>query len=611
MTEINSSVEDIVNEAIRTFSPIYLEEEDYQQVLLQCEPYPYLTSENGICILSKKKSGNKEGSECKIQPIASYVKVIHKLHNLDTEEIRVALEIDNGVSRIQKEFSRTILSKMEIRGLLTYGVKFVENYSDCLIRYLIMTEGKADTLHIHSSLGWSKIHNTPIFKCSEIIFPHKCKMKFHSSYRGNLDLQSHGSLTAWLSMIKSQVIGNLPMTVALLLAFASPILAFVTQKFDLGSLLFSISNESSKGKTTSGALITSVFSNPCLNKGTMRTFNATQNFIVSFLSQTSGLPVVFDEASEFSGDLEQLVYLLTSGCEKGRLDSNSEMRDEKSWRSIIISTSEINLLTDTSPNGLKARCFTIPDQLTKDADNADTIKTTVSSNYGVAGTAYLLWILDHKMNCLENDYLAAKNLLIQETSNSEREPSPLTYRILSKLAVVIVAAQYVSECFDLKLNFEAIQGYLLKIEKTTSQKTDFAMDSLDVILQEISKNSAKYLTSNKIWCDNAVGKITEEKDYKIIDILKIEFLAYCAKNKLHNSHQVLIKLKERGILQCENDRLTKRVRLNEHISVQTCYEFKISDVLCTRQGLSSGQMTQISKDKQLIPIDSQDDDINF
>lgn len=606
---MNENVSNVVNAAIKDFSPISIDEENISEVLQNCDPYPYLTTDNGICMLMKKKSGSSNSpSEFRVQPIASFVKVSHKLHNVDEESISIVLQIDNGVKRIEKEFDRTVLTKMEIRVLLTYGVRFLESYADALIRYLVMTETNADTLHIHSVLGWANNGNFPVFKCSEILCPSNSAIDLKSTYRGNLDLQPQGSLDVWLSMVKSEVIGNLPLTVTLLLAFASPILAYVTDTFDLGSIIFMIANESSKGKSTSAMLVTSTFSNPRLNCGTMRSFNSTQNSLVTFLSKASGIPVAFDEASAFSGNFDQLLYLLSSGVEKSRLDGNSEMKPEKSWKSVILTTSEFGLISDdTSANGLKARCFSIQDELTKSASNADCIKTTVTTNYGGAGKAYVQWLLDNKISSITDDYIKMKNVLINESMKSGHQTSPLTQRILSKLAVVLLAAHYASACFDLNIDIQGVQEYLLNMERKVSVKTDFAKSALDIVMQEISKNSSKFLTPDRPSGQNIVGKVTEEKGFKTIAILKTEYQAYCKKNKIQNPHKVLTKLKDEGILQCEADRLTRRVRLEENLPVQTCYVFQIPDTIC----MPSDRKTNLNLGKQLIPLDNINDTINF
>lgn len=590
-----ADVNQAICEAITTFSPVYIDDDSYKEFSTHCKPYPFLVSNEGICALMKKSSG--KAIECKIQPISSFVAVKHKLFNFETNEMSLALEINNGVNMIDEKFSRTILNKLEIKALLKYGVKFLENYSDMLIRYLLISENSADTVYVFDSIGWGRLNGVSIFKYNQIMCPSKFEGNFQSTYAGSLDIQPHGSLEKWLSMLKTEVIGNIPLTVCALLGFASPILASITEKYDLGSLIFSLSNDSSKGKSTSAMLASSIFSNPKLNRGTMRSFNSTQNFLVTFLSQISGLPVSLDEASEFVGDMNQLLYLLSSGVEKGRLNGNSEMKPEKSWESIILTTSEIDTLSENDQSGLNVRCFVIHDELTTSALNADHIRKAVLTNYGVAGRAYIQWLLDNKVNQIENDYLKAKKQLIQESLKTKK-PSPLTKRILSKLAVVLVAARYARKCFGLDIDIDDIETYLLNIERQVAVKTDFAMSSLDTILQEISRNSLKFLTSDRPSGQNIVGKISEEEEYKTIAILKTEFQSYCSKNKIQNPHKVLTKLKKDGILQCETDRLTKRVRLAENMPLETCYILKVPDASSpSRQ--TGNQLPKLTSDDEL------------
>jgi hypothetical protein len=300
--------------------------------------------------------------------------------------------------------------------------------------------------------------------------------------------------------------------------------------------------------------------------------------------------------AEYSGNISQSLYQLSSGVEKGRLNSNSEMEAEKSWESIILTTSEYDILTENSPNGLKARCFVIHDQLTRSAENATRIKKTVLENYGVAGQAYIQWLLDNKANQIVSDYLKAKKQLIQESLKA-RKPSPLTKRILSKLAVVLVAARYARKCFGLNINIVEIKAYLLNMERQVAVKTDIIANPLDIILQEISRNSLRFLTPNRPSGQNIVGKISEEKEYKTIAILKTEFQFYCEKNKIQNTHKVLTKLKAKGILQTEEDRLTKRVRLNDFMPIQTCYILKVPDKSSKHQ--SGNRLPQLTSDGEL------------
>ena len=86
-------------------------------------------------------------------------------------------------------------------------------------------------------------------------------------------------------------------------------------------------------------LATSVFSNPTLNKGTMITFNTTENALNEFVAQSNGVSVALDEAIIFnSNDIQKILYTICSGRSKMRLDGNSEIREVKEFSSVIFTT---------------------------------------------------------------------------------------------------------------------------------------------------------------------------------------------------------------------------------------------------------------------------------
>lgn len=174
--------------------------------------------------------------------------------------------------------------------------------------------------------------------------------------------------------MKQDVLPSVPLTFCLLLGFVAPILSYLSGKYDLGTLIFTLANKSSKGKTTSAMLAVSVFSNPTLGKGTMRSFFETQNFLLSVLSTGNSFPIAFDEAATYNSDFEKLFYLIAGGEDKGRLNSNSEMRPRRSWKTVVLLTSEFPTMGDSTPNGIKARCFNLSDPLTNSAEQADRIK---------------------------------------------------------------------------------------------------------------------------------------------------------------------------------------------------------------------------------------------
>ena len=228
---------------------------------------------------------------------------------------------------------------------------------------MLVSEQHADTIESYTQLGWIDINGTKAFKSNRLIAQGDSKKE--AKYLGNLDIEPKGDRDKWFDMIKSEVIGNIPLTTVMLAGFASPILGYLNQQYDLGSILFNLSNSSSKGKTTAAMLATSVFGNPAIDKSTMITFNATSNALVSFASKCNSHTIALDEAIiSTASDVTKQLYTLCAGRDKLRLNTDSELKEVSSFSSFIISTAEFDLIPDSATNGIRARVFELNDIFT-------------------------------------------------------------------------------------------------------------------------------------------------------------------------------------------------------------------------------------------------------
>jgi hypothetical protein len=575
--EADCSLESAIETVLSSLNNIFLNEEIYHAYRENAPDFPFIVSNKGVCKLCDKKS--RSFTSFWLEPVSSYIKVKSKNICMETGEVKVCVELDNGSNIVCLNFDRSIFTTSGIKKLLEFGVAFFEPKPNSFLEYLMKSDRQAKIEHVHSALGWSKIDGVPVFKSYEILAPSKDALGVTNKYSGTLNIEPKGSIEKWLNMVKEDVIPYIPLTLCMVLGFASPLLALLTDKYDLGTFVFNIGGESSTGKSTSAMLFVSTFSNPILSKGTMRSFFDTTNFLTAFLAQGGTFPVAFDEAAVFSkGDFNfnQLMYLIAGGRDKGRLNSDATMKPERSWKTIVLTTAEFEMTDDFSPNGIRARCFSITDTLTTSAAHSDRIKKVVTENFGISGNRFIQWVLDNKYLDLETDYNECKNILYNSLESSEAYDRPLAKRVLAKFAVILQTAVYVSSCFSLQIDLEKFKDYLISLEKNISAKTDLVTTALDCILQEVSRNSGKYLTSDNIYCHNVVGKLTEDNTTKTIYIMKTEFSNICKKYGLQKA-QILKKFKEQSLLDCEPDRDEKRVRLKDNMPEEPCYILKIND----------------------------------
>lgn len=567
-----ASIDTLVHQVMQKFSRMKIDENAYSDLSNWVDGFPYLIAPTGICKVERQKKGTE--STYWITPVASFLVDVKRLVFLDEPRVDLILQYSDGITIKELQVDREqTLSKPGIKSLLGKGISFNESRCELLLTYLLWSEQRAPKESVHCHLGWVKEKGAYTFRGYESF---SAVGSSPSHYVGNLDIKPRGNLDVWLDMVKNNVLPYPQITFCLLLGFAAPVLSRLYLKFDLGSLVFNISNDSSRGKTTAAMLASSVFSCPFLGQGTVRSFHATQNFLTRFLSDVSAFTVVLDEGATYSGDFNQLFYLIAAGEEKGRLEKDGTMKEPLSWNNIVITTAEFLPVKDDSANGIRTRCFNITDNMTEDAAHADRIKATISENYGHAGNRFVQWLLTLSDDDLESDYQFCQQTLHDTLNDAGMTESPFTNRVFSKLAVVLQVADYVYQCLDLDINTKDLIQYIVRIERNVNSSTDSVQRSIDIILAEVSRNSSHYMSKGKFPPENCLGKIDPNGDYKVIAILKAEFNSICKRNSLQPMF-VLKSLRERQMLDREGDRLSKRVRLQRNLPEQSCYIIKIYD----------------------------------
>lgn len=570
--DTENSIRTLVHRTISKFRSIRISEENYNSLFGSVSIFPYLVTQEGVCLVESKEK-NKE-TIYYVCPISSYMAITKRLTYLGQNLVELSIEYHDGASMKEAVVSREeILSKSGIKTLLSRGIAFNESRSDLLLSYLLRSEQQAPVEHVHSQLGWYQKDSNLIFRGYQSFGSDDSLV---SHYRGPLDIKPCGEIKNWLDMVKQDVLPHTPLTFCLLLGFASPVLSLLYSKYDLGTLVFNLANDSSRGKTTTAMLAASVFSNPAVGRGCVQSFHGTQNFLTSLLSTTSGFATVFDEGATFNGDFSQLLYLITAGKEKGRLGKDGLMKETLSWNNIVITTAEFSVINDDSPNGLRTRCFCLTDDMTQSAAHADRLKTVISENYGLAGNLFIPWILAQSAADVEKDYLDCIKLLQDQLQQMNAQPSPFTSRIFSKLAIILQVADYVSQCFDMDIDTDRLLSFIIQLERKVLTDINPVQRALDIILAEISRSSSHYISDSNLNPENTVGKIEQKDDVKLIAILKPEFERICQRHKLQ-SKIFLKELKIKMLLDCESDRLSKRVRLNRNLPEQVCYVLKIKD----------------------------------
>ncbi|MEF3194002.1 MAG: DUF927 domain-containing protein [Halothiobacillaceae bacterium] len=222
-------------------------------------------------------------------------------------------------------------------------------------------------------------------------------------------VRASGSLEDWGREVGSRIAGNDYLLFAACVGFAPPLLHLA----ELDSCIFHLWGLTSRGKTTLAQVAASVWGcgvDPAeSSRAYIRRWNATGNGMEGLAEAYSDILLVMDElgSSGDHRDFASLIYQLAGGQGKTAMNSNRTLKRPRSWRTICLSTGEIDikgkLAAEGRPmkGGLQHRAVDIEvSDIAAHVPEAqrmhfvDALKRACANHYGVAGPALLRAILD-------------------------------------------------------------------------------------------------------------------------------------------------------------------------------------------------------------------------
>lgn len=333
---------------------------------------------------------DKEENEFTVK-VANYMSVINQEVNLDTSEHFVNLEfqpINDSEHRLLKVQAADIVTYHSLNKLASKGLDVNEVNKQKVIKALRQSRENAPYIQSHQTLGFVQRNN-------QLVFNHQVSygLDAASSYVGPLDIQPKGDEDIYMDMIQSEVIGTLGLELALVFGVSSAMLGFINTQYPMESLMVHLVGSSSCGKSTTAILAASIWGNCNLREnGLISSFNTTLNALQKRLSGNFGVVQCLDELNQYSGnDITKLIYSLSEGRIRSRLNKECEINQLESWNTLILSTGEKSILGMATQNeGLRVRLFefTMP-QWTKSAENSNQIKSITAQNYGWLGLRFI------------------------------------------------------------------------------------------------------------------------------------------------------------------------------------------------------------------------------
>ena len=293
-------------------------------------------------------------------------------------------------------------------------------------------------------------------------------------------MHSKGSLEHWQTFVAKPTAGNPYLTFGLCTAFAAPLMKFA----ELDSGGFHLYGKSSKGKTTTLQLAASVYgcgADPAASENSyINRWNTTGNALEATAAAHNDGILLLDEMGTCGArDFGKVIYDLFGGRGKNRLNKNSTLQNQRSWRILGLSTGEISVRQKieeepggTAKTGQLIRMVDIPIHdgvisktlIEEHGTFVNQLKKASGQYYGTAGPAFLEHLvriepdIQRLQQTIQN---AISDWMVILTSNIELESSQ--QRVIQRLAVVATAGVLAIKFNILPLDKDDIYNTIMAI----------------------------------------------------------------------------------------------------------------------------------------------------
>jgi len=312
-----------------------------------------------------------------------------------------------------------------------------------------------------------------------------------------------GTLEDWVTFITP--IRKYPIARFMLAcSFAAPLMRLVNQRI----FIFHVYGRSRGGKTASMVAALSVWGRP---EDIMANFNTTKVGIEQLAGFYNDLPIGLDEqqvAARNQSFIESLVYMLSMGKGRTRGSKGGGIREYQQWKTIVLTTGEDPISTDSSTAGVKSRTLEvygapIPDELA-----AQRIHRGIVYHYGTAGVAFIRRLMDELFKdpkMVLTGYEQFLDVLQKKfPDNLSSHVSAVTIAMLADF----YASQWIFGLDETTAFMETVkmgEEILGMLEKTS--EADDALRAYDYIMSWSDANSAAFSdTIQNVW----YGKMTDD-----------------------------------------------------------------------------------------------------
>ena len=494
-----------------------------------------------------------------------------------------------------------------IQTLARKGADVSKKHADVLVDTLRLQEANMEvngkkTTKVYNHLGWIQ---RPVYDDYGV----KIGSKYHyraatllggltAKYDGSYSVTPMGSFSAWKDMVKADVVGNPAIEVVLIASLSAVVNGLIAPITTGENPIVHLCTGSGLGKTTALDLASSAFGVPfdgerkVLNKygepisrrSIYGSWGATESATVTQCAGNRGAVIIFNELGKFKGrDMSHIVYNLSEGTDKARLDHNMKAYTSETYFTTFLSAGEVSLLGRCVDRleGLQNRVMEIEQPLTNNAEHSRRIKECSRSHNGWAAPVLAQYILDNgALDLVLPVYKGYCDSLMDKLPDT-----PSKARFVEKfVALFMTTAELASKALDIPFDMEGILNFFVEYENSKGQERNTSANSYEVILEACRTNKKSfYMDDQSDPVVKSYGRITYPN--RILDDGKVVTEEYAIRrsfleqvlreNNYPNIKTCAREWKTMGVLDYEAGHLTRSRKIDPAADPENVFVFRV------------------------------------
>ena len=330
-------------------------------------PKKFVFKPKGIYHKEKSKDKESKGEEIEIQDSATPIVPLRILQKKDRSDKQVELAYYERSTHKWHKFTvpaTTIAKAQNITDLASFGVDINSTHARSISEFLTKIQYEGDNARIipqavhYDQPGWTDRD------CTNFIYPPEGKIDGEeyvlkdNGFNYEEKFSSAGTKEEWYVLFAATYspMENAWARYALGLVLAAPLVKICNTRNWQGVLV----SPSGSGKSAVAKLAFSIFGNP---EKIHTTFNGTNNFSDALAARLNDLPCWIDEFQSADKktreDFQNFIYNYAEQKTRGRLNKNSEMKQQFEFSGTRLCTSEQTVLQENFMQGAFNRVIQI------------------------------------------------------------------------------------------------------------------------------------------------------------------------------------------------------------------------------------------------------------